>query len=489
MIDYKGKSTTNILPIILAMMAGGLGVYSLYRAAALSFTHDESLTYNEFIWRPVQHIISGKVSTANNHIINTLLMKLFAWMFGNNDFALRLPNVLAHFCYIFFSYSLARRLKSPTLVLCGFVLLNFNPFLLDFFSLARGYGLSIALMMASISFFMKFFDERRDKRSLFWCFFCAFFAVFSCFTMLLFYAALIVAFVLNIKITATPTTRAKAILKELAIPVLISILMASYSYTPISRLIEHGQLYYGGTTGFWHDTVSSLIKTSLYDQNYANAAAPIVNGFLILSLALIVALLVFITYKRRAQTFQSEFVIFAILFALPCLLSLMQCWFTGSKYMLDRTALFLIPLFFLCFIFACYEVLRTTNAKKIVHTFAITITSVFFLHTLLAANFDHTLLWKYDATTKELLNDLETQVKADGRSADTIKLGVTWFHAPSMNYYKTVKGLKWLAPVTREGFQGPYDYYFLQDEDVSQLQNKDIKVIKKYPLSGSTFLK
>ncbi len=82
------KSKDKLLLIILFT---SLFVYVILRAYLLSFTHDESLSYT---------IVEGKITwgkTANNHLLNTLLMSLSSSLFGMSELGLRLPNVLSFF--------------------------------------------------------------------------------------------------------------------------------------------------------------------------------------------------------------------------------------------------------------------------------------------------------------------------------------------------------------------------------------------------------
>src|ERR1035437_8739212 len=70
--------------------------YTLYRAWHLAFTHDESLSFNLYIHASFNDVIAMKVPTANNHILNTLLMQLCYHLFGDYELSLRAPNLLSH---------------------------------------------------------------------------------------------------------------------------------------------------------------------------------------------------------------------------------------------------------------------------------------------------------------------------------------------------------------------------------------------------------
>ena len=89
---------------IVFAVAALLVAYSGYRAATASFTHDESYSYLLFASGPLEEIlIAGeRPVSANNHLLNSLLMKLNASVFGTSELSLRLHSVLAHGLFLLF---------------------------------------------------------------------------------------------------------------------------------------------------------------------------------------------------------------------------------------------------------------------------------------------------------------------------------------------------------------------------------------------------
>jgi hypothetical protein len=64
---------------------------------------------------------------------------------------------LAFAAYLLFAFLILDRfVKTKIIVLCGYLLLSLNPFVLDYFSLCRGYGLSLGFLMASLFFFFSY---------------------------------------------------------------------------------------------------------------------------------------------------------------------------------------------------------------------------------------------------------------------------------------------------------------------------------------------
>ena len=82
------------------------------------------------------------------------------------------------------------------MALGGFLFLNVHPYLLDYFSLCRGYGLSLAFVLGAAHFYMSFLlkrcrPENDGTRDLAISFVLAAFSVMANFTLLNFYLALL----------------------------------------------------------------------------------------------------------------------------------------------------------------------------------------------------------------------------------------------------------------------------------------------------------
>jgi len=132
--------------------------FEAVRAARAPLTYDEANTYLSFISSNILAIFN--FNTANNHFLNSLLAKISSAVAGSSEFVLRLPNLLAFAAYLLFAFLILDRfVKTKIIVLCGYLLLSLNPFVLDYFSLCRGYGLSLGFLMASLFFFFSFLDK------------------------------------------------------------------------------------------------------------------------------------------------------------------------------------------------------------------------------------------------------------------------------------------------------------------------------------------
>ncbi len=133
-------------------------VWAVCRAALLSITFDEATTYNEFV-RPG---LIGRYST-NNHVLNSWLMKATTSLLGSSELSIRVPALLGAALYLVAIWGLATMVLPRWWERLAVVtLLSWNPLLLDFFSLARGYSLALGFLAMAL---LLLCDELRRDRS------------------------------------------------------------------------------------------------------------------------------------------------------------------------------------------------------------------------------------------------------------------------------------------------------------------------------------
>jgi hypothetical protein len=135
---------------ILEALALFLGfILAIIKAYVAPFSFDEALSYNAFATQSLHTIFT--VYDANNHVVNTLGMKAMMGVFGNSEFVLRLPTLIGRLVFLTGAALLVREtLRWPTIRLGCLLLLVLQPFLLDFGSVARGYGIGMGFAMIGL---------------------------------------------------------------------------------------------------------------------------------------------------------------------------------------------------------------------------------------------------------------------------------------------------------------------------------------------------
>ncbi len=133
-----------------------ISTYLILKSFLMNITSDEAYSFLNFVY--VDDIFN--IAIANNHFLNTLLMKLFT-QFSNFEFFLRLPNLLFGLIYIYFSYkiSIHSKFKLFSIVFfCSF------PYALDLFIHARGYGIAFVLNFLGINLYLKNSFEKLETQ-------------------------------------------------------------------------------------------------------------------------------------------------------------------------------------------------------------------------------------------------------------------------------------------------------------------------------------
>ncbi len=139
--------------IAFALLIAAVYVYLIIKAVHMPFVLDEATTFVEFV--QTGHIWPGDSRfTTNNHFLNTGLAWVFYKLFGASEFVLRLPNLLAFAGYAWALFSLSKHLKSAALKIVFVVGMLAPLYMIDFFAMARGYGLSYAFLLISFAFWL-----------------------------------------------------------------------------------------------------------------------------------------------------------------------------------------------------------------------------------------------------------------------------------------------------------------------------------------------
>ncbi|HEY5535215.1 MAG TPA: glycosyltransferase family 39 protein [Ignavibacteria bacterium] len=482
----KDRLLIYLVYILIFSISIFLLIYTVYRAATLSFTFDESLSYNIFVPLKFMDIVSFKIALANNHIINTLCMKYISIIFGSSELLLRLPSILSHLVYIVFTLKILKNVASPLILLAGFLLLNINPYLLEFFSLARGYAMAISFTVVSIYFLLNYIGNNRHK-SIIWSFIFAVLAVLSSFTLLIYFISLVA--VVNIYwIVSQSHSNFNEILKKNILVIICSLILILILFEPIRKLIKFHELYDGGTTGFWFDTIGSLISASLYGRSYNYNVFNFIRYVIaVCSLGMIGFFLYQLLILKR-KVFTEKFSIITILLFISCTVPVVQHLFLKSYFPINRMALFFVPLFITSFILTVSFSAKNRIMKLLVLPILLIFAGASVCHTSHSLNTSHTLYWKYDADTKKMLSDLELTVGKENKSP--VKLGVMWLYEPTINFYRNTRKYDWLEMVTEETYKKPdYDYYYLADSCLDYVRKLNKPNIIHYLISDSYLVK
>jgi hypothetical protein len=255
--------------------------------------------------------------------------------------------------------------------------------------------------------------------------------------------------------------------------------------TPVVvKLRMKDSFYLGGDTGFWRDTVGSLVEGALYSQPYSEAGrCPLEIGVAVV-LAAATAVLAWRLKSSGARS-NAEVGLLALGLLAVCFLSVeTQHLLLDTPFLRGRTALFLVPLFGLTAVFSCDALAEHPKFKRAGTLAAVVLGLAAATHTAASVNTTHTHSWAYDADTKRMMEDLGEFVGSRRSPPRKLRLGSEWIYQPTVNYYLVKHRLAWLEPMTRREFDGNFDFYFyrrpLREERLKELP---LKVLEEYPFT------
>jgi len=432
---------------------------------------------------PIMEIISYNTSPGpgapNNHILNSLLMKFFGGLFGSSAFVLRLPNLIAYLFFLVFSFLICKRLKNPIFIITGFLLMNIDPYLLEFFGLARGYGLANALMLGTIYFLLEWRDKKERKHlTLTFLFGCL--SVLANFSLLQFYLGLFaVVNLIFISQQMNVVDKQKKGFKELfrknRLPLLFTLSLGAIVYEPLRKIIKWHETS-GGITGFWRDTAKSEIASYWGTQLYRLWLSPILEIVVIL-----IAILIFAGILKSVlkKDWTSNASLFGLLFFIPMFIHIVEHFLFKNEFLTGRMAQYFVPLFILAFLF---------SADYIIGKFSFVITGIGaclgLLHLYNAANILYTTDWPFDCNNKAALEFINSTVSKN--PSTQTQIGVDWILEPGMNFYRETKQMTWLDTITRQNvMEKEFGIYFVLASDTEMLQNRGKRILKKFPVNNT----
>jgi hypothetical protein len=488
--------------IVLALIMAATFAYVLARSWLSPITHDEALTSTYVISDNVRNILWFETPyTDNNHILFALLAKFTVFALGNNEFALRLPSIISALLYGgCAALILCRHLRGLPLWLF-FAAAVWNPSVLDMLTIARGYGVGIGFTTAGIYCLLRGSEQAEQGRVLWWTATttCMAIATLAHLSFLLFLAvAGAVMLVIEAHEFRNGQRRGLSICVAFAGSLLVCLMIAPTLLHQIAMLQRHRLLANGGLVSFYHDTVGdsvlySLGKVPVPHWLFATIAAsayvvPAAGAGIALLGGRVAGLAPLRDHGRRDLA-----ILLAILLGVA-LLSVLQHYLNGVAYLTDRRTAVMVSCFLLTGGVLAGAFLRAPTARLRVP--GLTLTGFALLLVLFAARgyeLRSRMLWQFDADTPAMLADVQSLLE-HRNDPEPVRLGIDWIFEPAINYYLARNGFVRIAPVTRDGPIGQYDYYFLQEppsfEDLPTLVDVEravgpLSIVRRYPSSGT----
>jgi hypothetical protein len=491
MKKISGISEKNKSGILLFIFSCLLFLYVSIRAYLIDITWDEAYSYLKFIrtgnFSPFYY--SGV--SANNHLLNTWLSFLTSYLFGVSEFTLRIPNIIAYALFLFFTAKLSNEFSSPLLRISSFLILNLNPYLVDFFSMSRGYGLSFSLMAGSLWYLYRFlknnFQSKDSLRSLLF----AMAAVFAYLTLIHFAIALFICILFidffNSEKNQGLLKRFSGVLKKNYSVIIFFILFLCIIIPRILGLKKADALFYGGTQSFWHDTVLTVFQQSFYGkysiENLKNLLGNL--ALIITTVAFFISVKTISKNKNSHAALILPLICFLLLYC--SIISIVQHYLLSTPYYSFRTALFLLLLFSFMLVFLFDELAKT---KKIITYTLPAICFILIAHFCYSVNTKYVFEYYLNADMKEMMHDIDSLKKEIPAQKFSMDVGISYDFLEPFNYYRCVNKLTGINVADKFGISNPLnDFYLFTEDEYKKIHADSFTVLKTYPLFNNMLLK
>jgi hypothetical protein len=399
----------NRLVILLLVLCA---VYGIYRAIQLALVNDEVGMLDCARHTSYLHLILGDESwhgwDSQRQFLAAILAKPCIELLPLNEIPTsRLPGLLGLALFLWGVWRIGREFPTgASRVLITLGLLS-NAFLLDFFGVARGYGLAVGFTVLSLSFLLQASmasapGEALARRRAIASVWLAVGAALSNMGFLYFYLALL------------PAVLWVGWSSRFRVHACVSILLLGIFYIGRVRVIRAAdELYFGGTTGFVHDTIGSIVRASFYDWAVPDRVVQLISGMLVL-----VALsLAYWSYRRRIRAAFG----LSMLGMVVAALSIAARMLGDVRYPIERTALYLVPVIILT-IGAVAAWSRPRWVRLVLWGVLLAWSGV----GLQGANLSHTLTWRECADIPAALLALRDVHQQSGRDVMLAISGSKW---------------------------------------------------------------
>lgn len=447
-----------MVPVALVVAIGvALFTYAAVRAYTVSFTYDEAYTYLEHVLKNVFYQTVQDKMGGNHHLLNVWGMWLSHAMFGDGEFALRLPNLLAYIGYLYASARLSLQARGTILTIGCFALLNLHPYLIDFFSLARGYGIANGFMMLSLWQAWRYLREGHHLRRVVLAAVLAALSVMAHVIMVNFLLAFAgtMALILLLRMRRSGSTAIRAHLMAVNAIALVGLAVIIPN---VLGMASGGSLNFG-CHDWWTCSMRTLAERVVYHIPYALSPLMIIEKALWWTLG-ICTVAVVLVWRARQWPALRPFLFGLGVLALCVLSFLLQRSLFGVPLPESRTALFLLPMV----AFVLVAALLAWPGRRWMPG-AISVAAVVPLVVLMhdAYNTRYAVEWKPGGEVRKVLE----LVEKDHLPLDTLRpmvnLSTGFGTSGVMGYYIRSRGWSWLGFEVRmdTGFV-PADYYLVE---------------------------
>lgn len=415
-----------------------IGLWVIYRSVLLSITNDEAFTFYNVATRNIRMMCG----TANTHWLNSIFIFIETLFIGYKEWMIRIHSFLSYFLFAWAVYKTSRLyITNSWQLFIPLAIIILNTYLLDFFSLARGYGLSMAFEMLAF-YYICIHDESVKGKFLVYLFLSL--ATFSCYTCIF----ILFSYFLYDTISNYHRGRFRRIFSKNSLISQIPFFgICIFAIPNILFIRKEGDLEEGQSNGFIADTLGVFFERSYH----ITSNSPIL--YIICFTLFVCFCLFYLKFRNHIDTRIK--ILFEIFFINVLLIEFVYVAF-GIPYVFGRTALYID---LLCLLLIVYVLFFFSNklpkAVSVITSLVFTICAGYFF--IFCKNHRTTVEWWKSQGIEDCISDLE---KMEGVNMHQKKLGL---HLAQLGSYTNYYQYLYKPPLNdtvysfRENKEGVYD--------------------------------
>ncbi len=447
----------------------GLTIMVAFHAYTLDVTNDEA--YSFFLLKTEYY--RALFGTANTHWLNSILMKIEMLVLGDAPFSWRIHSVLAFPFFCIGVYRVTGFIRNNALAIICYSLIVLNPYVLDWFGVARGYGLALTFQVWALYYLFlerktilqivtRKQAERFTKSFYVWIkilLLCALMLVANLSYFYTFLGIMSVFLLSTRKTILQIVTRKQAERFTKSFYVLLAFGFAILLMGTIANLWfvrQNDPSMYGGNE-LVYSVFGTVWEAFFYQANYAGIA--VVLSWLTLAMLLVFGGISVVRFIRNRQI--TSIFSLTLIVGILVLLNVFFHFLFDAPYLANRTALqWWIPGMLLIFFCTDDFSRRETNnpTAKVVGTgslIGLGVSMILAIHLFTQFNPNIVYEWRDVSRSKQIINDLH-ELKAKNVGLNKYVLGVF------SNYYQ----------ITDERFSD-LEYRHLPEKKLADCREKD----------------
>jgi hypothetical protein len=455
-------------------------IYVITRAYLMEITNDEAYS----LLLVDTNYIRAMIGTANTHWLNSLFLKIFIIFVGSKTWMIRLQSILVFPIFAYFLYRFFIKLSQPISKITLISLFLVNLYVLEYFSLARGYAMSLTFITASMYYAYKIIDKEEPKYSdylkllIF-----GILSLFSNYTVLFQFVGIFtfpaIYFAYRNKNVDFIKTR-----KYKVLIVLFSIAISTAIINLLMIKFLSNDLQFGGEKSFFCDTLESIIQYVLYTGNRSLHPSYFTYGSVLLFLLLSYIFGIAIIKKNKAILF------FASLFFFQFIINNLLFTLFKTPFPFNRSALTLFPAMAFSIIFMLERIIT-----PIKYAISIVILGTFIYIFINSYSIRKSYEWPQQSQVEEALDEINKIAKIENIINPKVTLSISSYAVWS-HYYQHFYNHKYNYDVSllSTDTSTNIDHHIVNSnfvvttKEIDLKQNpklkKKIDSIKKFPLSG-----